>query len=231
MAMHAARQDLDSLKRTINFALRLSCFVMIPATVGIFCLRVPIVRLFFERGGFDSGATLQTAWALGFYSVGLVAFAGVKIVAQAFYSLGDTRTPVRLAVVTMLLNIVLNLLFMGPLAHGGLAFATSCSATVNFLGLLVMLRRRVGLIGGRLLLASLTRIVAATLSMLPVLLLALWTWPTDRSFWIDAGWLGLTISAGVLVYSAVTFFMQGEEGPALLMLLSRRNRAAGDLLS
>ena len=231
MAMHAARQDLDGLKRTLNFALRLSCFVMIPASVGIFCLRTPIVRLLFERGGFDRTDTIQTAWALGFYSVGLVAFAGVKIVAQAFYSLGDTRTPVRLAVITMLLNIVLNLLFMGPLAHGGLAFATSCSASVNFLWLLFALRRRSGLIGGRRLLTSLSRVGAATIAMLPVVLLALWMWPSPGVFWVDALWLGVTIITCVLVYSAVAFLLKAEEGPALLLLLTRRDRRLGELRS
>ena len=224
MAAQAARQDLPGLKETLNFAIRLSCFVMVPASIGILLLRVPIVRLFFERGDFGPDATMKTAWALGFFAIGLVSFAGAKIVAQAFYSLGDVRTPVRLAVATMLLNILLNLLFMRWLAHGGLALATSCSSTVNFLGLLFFFRRHTGLIGGRLLLASVIRILAASLSFVPVVLFCLWVWPVGVSRWIDVVWLFLTIGASVAVYLAISFSMKGKEGPALLALLTRGRR-------
>jgi putative peptidoglycan lipid II flippase len=224
MAAQAARQDLPGLKETLNFAIRLSCFAMVPASIGMLLLRAPIVRLFFERGDFGPDATIQTAWALGFFVIGLVSFAGVKIVAQAFYSLGDVRTPVRLAVATMLLNILLNLLFMRWLAHGGLALATSCSSTVNFLGLLFFFRRRAGLIGGRRLLSSVTRVCLASLSFVPVVVFCLWVWPVGVSRWVDVIWLFLTIGASVAVYLAISFSMKGDEGPALLSLLTRRGR-------
>lgn len=224
MAAQAARDDVSGLRETLNFSIRLSCFVMIPASLGIFLLRYEIVRLFFERGGFTESDTAGTAWALGFYTVGLTAFAGVKIVAQAFYSLGDTRAPVRVGVGTMLLNILLNLLFMGPLAHGGLAFATSCSATVNFLGLLLLSRRRLGRVGGRALFASLMRVSIASLGMVAPVLFLRSIWPAALGLWGDLFWLGGTIGAAVLVYAAISALLRGGEGPALCSLLTRRPR-------
>jgi putative peptidoglycan lipid II flippase len=224
MAAPAARDDLHGLRETLDFSIRLSCFVMVPASLGIFLLRYEIVRLFFERGGFAESDTAGTAWALGFYTVGLTAFAGVKIVAQAFYSLGDTRTPVRVGVGTMLLNIVLNLLFMGPLAHGGLALATSCSATVNFLGLFLLARRRLRRVGGEALFASLVRISVASLGMVPVVLFLRSIWWAGLGLWGDLFWLGGTIAAAVLVYAALSALLRGEEGPALFSLLTRRRR-------
>ena len=224
MAEHAARRDLARLTQTLNFALRLSCFVAIPASVALWLLREPITRVLFERGRFGPEDTQATAWALGFYALGLTAFSAVRIVAQPFYALGEPRTPVWVGIVTVALNVLFALALMGPLAHGGLALAASASATFNLLALLWLLRQRLGPLGGRRVMASLARVGMATGVMAAWCGLLLWRWPEDPARGIEAVWLALAIAGGIGSFGAASFVLRGEEGPALLALGSRGRR-------
>ncbi|MEW5762974.1 MAG: murein biosynthesis integral membrane protein MurJ [Bacillota bacterium] len=123
------RETLDALQR----ALRLVFLVAVPSAVGLIVLRYPIVRLLFERGAFDARATEMTAAAVLFYSVGLAAFAANVILTRGFYAFQDTRTPVRLTLVAVLANLILSLILMRPLLHGGLALANSFAGIINML--------------------------------------------------------------------------------------------------
>jgi putative peptidoglycan lipid II flippase len=126
---------MDELKTTLNFATRIILFITLPATVGLVLLRKEIIEVLFQHGGFDAASTALTAWALPFFAVGLSAFAMVKIIVPAFYALQDTRTPVKIAFVAMLLNIALNFVLIRPLRNGGPALATSLSAFFNSISL------------------------------------------------------------------------------------------------
>lgn len=140
-------------------------FLIIPASVGLIVLGRPIVSLLFERGAFDARAVQDTVTALSFYSLGLFAFAGVHIISRAFYSLQDTKTPVKVACLTLLINIVLNLILMHPLKLGGLALVTSLAAGINFGLLLYLLGKKIGGINGKVILSSLGRIIIISLFM------------------------------------------------------------------
>jgi putative peptidoglycan lipid II flippase len=174
LAIQAARQDFEQLRDTFSFAVRLVCFVMIPATLGLIVLRYPIIRLIFERGEFRHGdSTSMTALALMFYSVGLASYGSVKCVLPVFYSLKDTRTPVKLAAIAMLSNIALNVILMQFLALGGLALATALSSMINLSLLMRALRRRLGWVKGREIASSLVRMGAAGAVMAVVCWLAM----------------------------------------------------------
>src|SRR3989449_7787422 len=149
LSTQAAKGELDALRGTLGFGLRLIFFMIAPAMVGLILLRVPIVHLFFEHGRFTAADTQGTAAAVLAYAVGLWAFAGVRIVVSAFYSLQDTRTPVLVAAVALAANIAVSLLLIGPLRHAGLALATALSAILNMAVLLVFLARRLGDFGWR----------------------------------------------------------------------------------
>jgi len=226
LADQAARRDLAGLRDTLNFAIRLSCFVAVPASVGLILLRVPITRVLFERGQFGALDTEATAWALGFYALGLPAFAGTRIAAQAFYALQDTRTPVKVGIWAVSLNVVLGVALMRPLSHGGLALASTCASTANLVWLLWSLRRRLGPLGAGRLLASLARVGVATGFMAAWCGLLLVAWPAAGSRWMEAAWLGAAVAGGMGVYAGVSRGLRSEEWAALRMLLSRR--AVGD---
>jgi len=218
MAEQAARRDVSGLGETVNFALRLSCFVAVPASVGLWLLRQPITRVLFERGRFGPEETQATAWALGFYALGLTAFAAVRIAAQAFYALGDTRTPVKAGIAAVALNVAAALALMGPLRHGGLALAASASAAANLAILLWLLRQRLGALGGRRIMRSLGRVAAATAVMAAWCGLLLWKWPPAATRGLEAAWLVAAIGGAVGAYAAASLALRGEEGPALLGL-------------
>ena len=165
LSQHAAKGETKELVQTLNFSIRLILFITIPASIGLIILNEPIVNILWERGEFLYTSTQGTAVALLFYSIGLCAYSGIKIIAPAFYSLQDTKTPAKIGIYSMILNIVLNLILMGPLKHGGLALATSVSALFNVIALTYCLRKRLGLLGGRKILRSMLKMSAAAFTM------------------------------------------------------------------
>src|SRR5258708_23594532 len=127
MAHQASAGDYEGMKKTFGFSLRIVSFITIPAAVGLVILREPIVQVLFQHGLFVAESTRLTARALLYYSMGLPAFATVKLIVPAFYSTQDTSTPVRVAVVTLLVNVLLNVVFLfyffPNLRNGGPALA------------------------------------------------------------------------------------------------------------
>ena len=154
LSAHAAEEDLDEFNRTLSHALRLVFFITIPATLGLMVLGKPIISILFERGAFSAHATSMTCEALFYYTAGLWAFSGIRILVSAFYALQDTKTPVKVAVAALAVNIGLSLLLMGPLQHGGLALALSLASGVQFILLALFLYRRVKVLVFRPVLAS-----------------------------------------------------------------------------
>ena len=132
LSAQAARQEMEQFRETLSLGIRLVFFIMFPAMAGLIMLRVPIVNLLLEHGEFNRVSTIGTASALLYYAVGLWAFAGVRVVSQAFYSLQDTKTPVRIALLGPgREHRAERLLIQTPLQHGGLALANSLAAALN----------------------------------------------------------------------------------------------------
>jgi len=143
LTRRAAEKDLYGLAEGVRRSLRLVVLVCLPAAVILLVLREQLVTLFFQRGAFDARAAGMTAVALFFYAFGLVGQAGEFILARGFFSLQDTRTPMILSAVAVLINLAFSLALIGPLQHGGLALANSIAALVNMVMLAVFLQRRV----------------------------------------------------------------------------------------
>src|SRR6185503_1252655 len=139
-----AEKDRETVRSILSTAMRLLMFISIPATLGLIILQVPIIQVLFERGRFTHQDTLLTAGALGYYAIGLLPFAGVNILATAFYAHRDTRTPVKIGALTFFLHLGLNYALRGPMRHGGIALSTSISALADAALLAFMLRRRAG---------------------------------------------------------------------------------------
>jgi putative peptidoglycan lipid II flippase len=147
LSQHFTDGDLQALKDTFSFSLRLVFFTVLPAMAGLIALSQPIVSTLFQRGEFTSAATSGTAYSLIFYSSGLWAFAGLRIVRTTFYSLQDTMTPLKIALISVLVNIFFCVILRDPFQHGGLALALVIATAVNFVILSILLRLRLGRIG------------------------------------------------------------------------------------
>jgi putative peptidoglycan lipid II flippase len=169
MSHQASAGDHEGMKKTFLFALRIVSFITIPAAVGLVILREPIVQVLFQHGRFVAESTRLTARALLYYALGLPAFAAVKLIVPAFYSTQDTRTPVRVALVTMLANVLLNVVFLfyffAKLKNGGPALASAMAAYFNVFTLFVIFRLRFGRMGTRDIAVSLAKIAASASAM------------------------------------------------------------------
>ncbi len=148
MSHQAAANDYEGLKRTLTFAVRIVAYITIPAALGLMILREPIIRMLFQHGQFVAESTRLTARPLLYYAAGLPALACVKLVVPAFYSAGDTKTPVVVAILSFILNIALNLLFLHFLfrrfQNGGPALATVLATFFDFFTLFFIFRIRYG---------------------------------------------------------------------------------------
>jgi putative peptidoglycan lipid II flippase len=163
--------------------------IAIPATAALAILAEPLLATLFQYGAFSGDDRAMAAASLRAYTLGLGAFMLVKVLAPGFYAREDMRTPVRIGIIAMVANMVLNIAFVFPLmwwlnlGHVGLALATSVSAWLNALLLFRGLRRDAVLTDGSLPLKWLAQLGVATAAMVSVLL---WLMP-DHSMW--AGWL------------------------------------------
>lgn len=139
----ATQNDEESLVRVTKKGSMLIFLITIPSTVGLMILAEPIVKLFFERGAFDSEATKMTYQALFFYSLGMVGMAMRLMVTRVYYSIQDTKSPTINGLIAMIMNVILNFILVIPLQHRGLALATSISSIFTSTLLLFGLRKRV----------------------------------------------------------------------------------------
>jgi putative peptidoglycan lipid II flippase len=165
MSEQAVAGDIDALRDTFSFSLRLVFFLSIPAMTGLVALAGPIINLLYQRGEFTHEAAEGTVTALLYYSAGLWAFVGSKVARAPFYSMQDTKTPLIVAIFSVLTNVVFSLLLIGPMKHGGLALSLSIAASVNFIMLFLLLRAKLGRIDGRNILRSSVKICVASLVM------------------------------------------------------------------
>lgn len=226
----AVAADMGALKSTLSATLRLVLLLTVPAALWLAVMSGPVVALLYEHGRFGPVDTTRTAGALIMYCVGLPAFAGVGVLTRAFYALGDTRKPVQASFVSVALNLALNLALMGPLAHFGLALSTSITAIANFLQLAFYLRRRVGPIEGRRMLATLGRVLVASVAALAPCAIAL-AWVGER--WHRGAALeGATVAAGaavalVLGYAAMRALRVEELGAVEETARAIRGRLGG----
>ena len=213
LSKQAAAKDMEGLRSSFSYALRLVFFVTVPAMVGLIVLREPIVQLLFQRGAFDFATTHLTAEALLYYSVGLWAFSGVRVVVTTFYALQDTKTPVKIAVISLLVNIVLSIVLMGPMRHGGLALATSTASGVNLVLLILALRKRLGRIGARDILQSVFKSMASAAVMGVVIAFgALCVMPKySENPWCLLLWVFGSIGFGAIIYGGCTCLLRCRE--------------------
>ncbi len=165
IANQVARKEMEAAKHTLSFALRAVALILFPCAVGLMVLRVPIVQLLFERGHFDAVSTARTASVLFYYSIGLFAYSGEKIVASGFFAMQDTRTPVIMGVVSLIINGILNVILMRFMQESGLALATSIAAIAEFIFLMMIYNRKISPLPLMQMTRSVVKILAASVAM------------------------------------------------------------------
>ena len=205
LSRHYARQDAAEYSKLLDWGLRITFMLTLPAAVALAELSVPLISTLFQRGEFKPSDVWMVRKALVAYSGGLTGLILVKILAPAFYARQNVRTPVRIAVITLFTVQLMNAAFIVPLQHAGLALATSLGACVNAALLFYQLRRQAiyrpqpgwGIFLGKLALAVLAMAVV------------LWLVVGDEAAWLRekslprAGHLAWIVALGGLTYFAV----------------------------
>ena len=165
LARDAAVRAIDSIRHRTALALRLNIFVLVPASVGLAILGVPIVAVLFERGQFSQDSVRQTAFALTFFSLGLAGQAATALLVRVFYALQDVITPLRISLVVIGVNLGTNVVLVHLLAQGGLALGTSIAATLNAILLGAALRGRLGGLEGPAIVRTVRRALIGVIPM------------------------------------------------------------------
>jgi putative peptidoglycan lipid II flippase len=222
----ASQGKTEELKAALSFTFRLTSFVSIPAMVGLIALKTPIINLLFQRGLFDYTATMMTAKALLCYSVGLWAIAGVRALVPAFYSIQDAWTPLKIALICLGTNVVLNgvFIFFTPLKHAGLALATSLSSILNLILLCIKLGPKLDGIEIGKHVKSLFQVLFCSLPMgvIAYLICSLGSWSTTGNTGEKVVLLGLGILIGFGVYIGCSYLAKNEELIFLLKMIRKK---------
>lgn len=213
LSEHASQGNIDQLKATMSFSLRLMLFVTIPAMVGLMALNLPIISVLFQRGAFDVNAAVLTAQALFCYALGLWAFSVIRVIVAAFYSLQDARWPMKAAIITLIVNVAASIALMFPLKHNGLALANSLASMINVIILSVVLRNKIGAFLDRSFYISLVKIIISSLAMWGVLLLFNFFVPWDTNAPVKARLIYLTAAViiGAVTYFVCTYILKSPE--------------------
>jgi putative peptidoglycan lipid II flippase len=218
----AARQDIDGMKKTLVYSFKLIFLVTFPAMVGLVLLNRPIIQVLFQRGEFNEQSTMMSASCLFFFALGIPFISGVRIMAPAFYSLKDIKTPVIVASLVMVLYISLSIVLMNPLRVGGIALALSISSVFNLIVLFYLLERKIGCIGKKGILISACKSAFSAAGMGA----AVWYFVKDFDFekmvFIQKlGILASAVSIGIVVYLVLNLLFSHDDLKSLKDIFSK----------
>jgi putative peptidoglycan lipid II flippase len=211
LCRHAERGDHRQMGADMTLGLRLVFCLSIPAGVGLMLLAHPITRLILEDGHFGPEDTDRVAWLINFYAAGVWANCAWPVVVRGFYALGDYRTPVRVAVWVVSLNLALNLTLIWPFREAGLAISTTVATVVQLFILMAVFSRRQAPLDWRALAATTARAVAATLVMAAAVYLVLPYIPARDSLVGKMILVGVPIAVGAAAYCGAYLLLGGRE--------------------
>ncbi len=212
LAKLARSENRDAFSSTLGRGVRLAMFVGLPASVGLFAVRWPVVRVVYEGGEFTRADTVRVAQVVGWYGLGVWAYISQQVLVRGYYSLGNTRTPMRIAGVVVVLNLGLNLLLVQRYAESGIAVATAISAAIQVVLLAAMFARTSGAFAWRPLAMSAGKALAASIVMfLAILAVDTALGPQGGSLASEIGRLGLEVALGALVFVLAARLMRCEE--------------------
>ena len=215
LSRHVVEKDFHAFKDDLTLGLRIQCMFTIPAGCGLMLLSDSLTRLLFQRGAFSPADTSRTTDMVFWFGAGIWAFCMIPIVVRAFYTLGDIRTPCRLGLAGLLVNLILGLLLIFPMREQGLALAMSLTAGIQTFCLLYVFIRKHGYIDSPKLAACLCRIGASSGIMVIVVRIMIQTIPGSGSL-NDLLRIIVCTMVGALVFFMVHRALGGRELGILL---------------
>lgn len=209
LAKHYADDSPDEYSRLLDWGLRLTLVLTLPAAAALAVLAVPLITTLFHYGAFQAHDVWMTRNALMAYSLGLLGLILVKVLAPGFYARQNIRTPVKIAIFTLIATQLMNLVFIGPFQHAGLALSIGLGACLNAGLLLYLLRRHEIYQPQPGWYSYILRVVLAT----GLMAMLLWYWMGDANWWLAQGFsarlikLSALVGGGAAIYFAALWLM------------------------
>jgi len=226
LALHVKSHRTDLVAQDVHEGLRFTAVIGLPASAGMMILAHPIASSLLERGQFDAFDTLQTAQTIVAYGSGVWAYLGITVLQRVFYAMNDTRTPVRIGLIAVGLNLALNFPLMSLLGGSGLAWATAIAAAAQFMMLQRKLRTTLETVVTLPRLFWLGKLMLATVLMSAVVLATEAAWPTSESKSLELIGLAVAVLLAVLVYGMSLQILQVDELAQILGFKGERRSDA-----
>jgi putative peptidoglycan lipid II flippase len=225
LSRHIAKGEDDKARHYAGRAIEFCLVLGLPSLIGLTLLPLPIIQVLFEHKAFTHADTLATVKALQAYSLGIPGFLLVKVFAASFFARHDTKTPVQVAVIVMLLNVVLSYFLREPLGYAGIALANSIAVSVNAALLYVQLRRRKIALGARTLPRNILKIILSAAGMGVAswfLVQALWTDAPITDYLHAATLLALMIGASAACYGVLLHLTGAMRWQDVLAIMAKK---------
>jgi putative peptidoglycan lipid II flippase len=231
LARLAAAGNRGGFRTELARGIRLAFLMTIPATVGLIVLAEPIISVLYQHGRFNAHQTHEAAGALQYYALGLIGYASLKVLVNAFYAIDRRKTPMFVSFGAVGLNLLFNWLFTWHLGwgHRGLAFSTACVASTNFIVLYVLMRQELGRFEFGALLSLTLRVALASAVMAAVCLASTrWLLPdwAARGLWLRLLWLLATIGVAAALFAISATALKVSELTAITAAFRRRLQRA-----
>jgi putative peptidoglycan lipid II flippase len=208
LSRYASRGDIPNLRDSINRAIRLSLMEGIATGVGLYMLAEPIMMIYARRK-FTVPDAIQAAFVLKMYVLGMWAYCSYQILARAFYACKDTKTPLKVSCILAVFNILLllALIWLPGMGPGAFGLSTSITFAMNSIILILILRKRLGLLGGRKIAKSIVRAIIASAVMATVVYYLEWRMSNVNNLVV----LGVCVPVGAIVFVAVLWLIKAPE--------------------
>lgn len=228
LASHVAKQETNEVKSTIDFSIRLTCFVCFPVTAGLWLMRSETISLLFERGSFDGASTHMTAFALNFHIIGLTFIALSRVFVPVFYAYKDTWRPLWAAALSMIVNVGACYLLAPTLDQGGIALANTLSAFAHLLALMALMGKHIHVTFNQQTVHSILRSALATalMALTVVALKEHFQMNTLSGFNALAISYSMVVAVALVVFIAVCAFTKHPELAAMAHLFRRRRASS-----
>lgn len=213
-----SENNIEKLKETLTTSINSVILIIVPVSMGAFILSQPIVKLLFERGQFTSEDTIVTAQVLACYAIGMLASGIRDILVRVYYSLQDTKTPMKNSLLCVAFNVVFNLALVKYLKAPGLALATSISANLAVIFLTVNLRKKIGRLNGKLIVVTLLKTGISGVIMSAIVLIIHSTLVSINSILA----LIVSVSAGVVVYFIMVMLLKVDSCDYLMNIIRKK---------
>jgi putative peptidoglycan lipid II flippase len=213
ISRQAASGDTNGIKESFSLGVREIGYIMIPAVTGLIILSYPVIKLLFEHNNFTAQNTGTVAYILIFHSLGLVFFGLLMILNRIFYAFKNVKTPLKVAVFSIAINALLDWVLVRFMNVSGVALSTTLVSVFNVVALIIILRKKVGFLGGKRIIKSYGKILLSS-AVMGTIIYFLWYFLKRYAYanlWYFIFILLSIIIAGTGLYLLFTYFLKMEE--------------------